>query len=354
MKAKAKPTKGSARVKKFDRGGTIGALAGLGTLAYLMSRNKDKDSDNKGSGASTDKPILSKAIKDAQSASNSSDTPGSGGRAGTIIPEPGRKLSIESETDNERAANIEGNPEQSKVYKAEPGQGYAKPVKPIVAAKRKPIVKAKPMESSGIRDITNSPRISDMKKVRDLANKASNSAEERKAIVEKQEQARLSEMAKRGVVPEKELRTSRTRLGAVRGTANRASDEFMKRDMMLRNDAEARGQGDKYDAMKKGGKVKKMADGGIATAKPELKKPAPKKDTMPDWAKTDRENKAKDDLNKREAAGADKEVKRNMSTFGLKKGGATKVKKYASGGSVSASKRADGIAQRGKTRGKMY
>jgi hypothetical protein len=37
---------------------------------------------------------------------------------------------------------------------------------------------------------------------------------------------------------------------------------------------------------------------------------------------------------------------------GIKKGGA--VKKYAAGGSVgSASKRADGIAQRGKTRGKV-
>ena len=34
-----------------------------------------------------------------------------------------------------------------------------------------------------------------------------------------------------------------------------------------------------------------------------------------------------------------------------KKGGA--VKKMASGGAVSASRRADGIAQRGKTRGKM-
>jgi hypothetical protein len=36
---------------------------------------------------------------------------------------------------------------------------------------------------------------------------------------------------------------------------------------------------------------------------------------------------------------------------GMKKGGA--VKKMASGGTVSASRRADGIAQRGKTRGKM-
>ena len=56
------------------------------------------------------------------------------------------------------------------------------------------------------------------------------------------------------------------------------------------------------------------------------------------------ENAKKDALNKREGEGAEKEVKRNMSTFGFKKGG--KV--------CSASKRADGIAIRGKTRGKMY
>lgn len=36
---------------------------------------------------------------------------------------------------------------------------------------------------------------------------------------------------------------------------------------------------------------------------------------------------------------------------GMKKGGA--VKKYAKGGTVSASRRADGIAQRGKTKGRM-
>jgi hypothetical protein len=44
---------------------------------------------------------------------------------------------------------------------------------------------------------------------------------------------------------------------------------------------------------------------------------------------------------------------RMRAAFGLRKGGA--VKGYASGGSVSsASKRADGIATKGKTRGKMY
>ena len=46
MKSKAKPAKGSARTKRFDVGGTVGALAGLGTLAYLMSRKK-KGEDGK-------------------------------------------------------------------------------------------------------------------------------------------------------------------------------------------------------------------------------------------------------------------------------------------------------------------
>jgi hypothetical protein len=45
-------------------------------------------------------------------------------------------------------------------------------------------------------------------------------------------------------------------------------------------------------------------------------------------------------------------VDASVKTPGMKRGGA--VKKYAKGGSVgSASKRADGCAQRGKTRGKM-
>jgi hypothetical protein len=46
------------------------------------------------------------------------------------------------------------------------------------------------------------------------------------------------------------------------------------------------------------------------------------------------------------------EARRKRESEGMRKGGA--VKKYASGGSVSsASKRADGIAQRGKTRGRV-
>ena len=39
---KAKPSKGSARTKKFDAGG-LAALAGLGTLAYLMRKKKGEE-----------------------------------------------------------------------------------------------------------------------------------------------------------------------------------------------------------------------------------------------------------------------------------------------------------------------
>lgn len=45
----------------------------------------------------------------------------------------------------------------------------------------------------------------------------------------------------------------------------------------------------------------------------------------------------------------------NQNPYNMKKGGKVKTKKYAKGGSVSssASRRADGIAQKGKTRGRF-
>jgi hypothetical protein len=109
----------------------------------------------------------------------------------------------------------------------------------------------------------------------------------------------------------------------------------LRRSQQLEEEAKKQFEKNKREneGMKRGGKVKKYAEGGTATSKPEPKK----KDTMPEWAKTERENRRRDELNKRESEGAAKEVKRNMSTFGFKKGG-------------SASSRADGIAIRGKTR----
>jgi len=50
------------------------------------------------------------------------------------------------------------------------------------------------------------------------------------------------------------------------------------------------------------------------------------------------------------------ELASNLWRMGMKKGGKVKVKKMASGGAVrsTASKRADGIAQKGRTKGKLY
>jgi hypothetical protein len=149
MKTKAKPVKGSARVQKFDRGGTIGALAGLGTLAYLMrdkfGKGKDKagaGDANLGSGESTAKPKVKgfdaeKAAEIAQiSGGNPENEPGKGGRAGTIIPEPGRDLSLKGETDEQRKANIFGKYKpQERIVTAPVAAGDAEPVEPVKKAK---------------------------------------------------------------------------------------------------------------------------------------------------------------------------------------------------------------------------
>jgi hypothetical protein len=66
-----------------------------------------------------------------------------------------------------------------------------------------------------------------------------------------------------------------------------------------------------------------------------------KKDTMPEWAKNERENMRKDKLVDDEAKAGDKARKEGMGKIGFKNGG-------------SASSRADGCAIKGKTRGKMY
>lgn len=66
-----------------------------------------------------------------------------------------------------------------------------------------------------------------------------------------------------------------------------------------------------------------------------------------------KEEESKKDLETTRRRAAGMFQKTNEAVYGMKKGGA--VKKYASGGSVSsASKRADGIAKRGKTKGRIF
>jgi hypothetical protein len=88
---------------------------------------------------------------------------------------------------------------------------------------------------------------------------------------------------------------------------------------------------------KKGGKIRKFAAGGVIPAKP-----APKKDNtpIPAWLQNERKNQDQDRRNRKEREEYDKgEKTRLKDQGGFKKGGVT---------------RGDGIAQRGKTKGRMY
>jgi hypothetical protein len=85
---------------------------------------------------------------------------------------------------------------------------------------------------------------------------------------------------------------------------------------------------------KKGGNVRKFAAGGTTTAKPE-----PKKAPMPDFARDAKENRMRDQRVKKEQEAYDKYDKNRLKDQGgFKKGGVT---------------RGDGIATRGKTKGRM-
>jgi hypothetical protein len=85
---------------------------------------------------------------------------------------------------------------------------------------------------------------------------------------------------------------------------------------------------------KKGGNVRKFAAGGTTTVKPE-----PKKAPMPDFARDAKENRMRDQRVKKEQEAYDKYDKNRLKDQGgFKKGGVT---------------RGDGIATRGKTKGRM-
>lgn len=87
---------------------------------------------------------------------------------------------------------------------------------------------------------------------------------------------------------------------------------------------------------KKGGKIKKFAAGGTTTSKPE-----PKKAPMPDFARQAKENRERDQRVKKEREAYDKYDKTRLKDQGsFKKGG-------------MASSRGDGIAMRGKTKGRV-
>jgi hypothetical protein len=244
---KAKPSKGSARVRKFADGGDIAALAGLGTLAYLLSRKKGKEKEG-GLKLPSD---TTRKVEDATPA----------------VLKAGM-----SDAERRATAASKGQPEtpeeqdKSVLYSDRMAKAAPTTSKRVIAAS-KPAAKAvaKPVEFKQT-PVTSKPS-------EELPSKP---------YPEKEAAARKAEARRRagqGLTPREEYT----------GMGSRKHIEALRLARSQRLEEEAKKQFEK---------------------------------------------------NKREKEKADK---------GMKKGGS--VKKYANGGSVS--QRADGIAQRGKTRGKV-
>ena len=234
---KAKPSKGSARTKRFLDGGAVGALAGLGTLAYLMSRKKKGESEasvpTDKSGYSSGSVNVGKMIegsRDDEDRTPSATKFGGASNLGKAIEETGTRPGPDT---------------------AEPKSAPTPKPKARAASQTFPISKpAKPTKAGG----------EGFGKTASLAEDSSQA----KAMREQRKQRLGTEYAKQ--------------YSAYQSAPEGAGKEALKKSM--------------------------------------------------------------------------EKAKRDYEASPMKKGG--KVKKYASGGSVSsASKRADGIAQRGKTKGRI-
>lgn len=294
------------KVKKFGRGGDILTGLGAGLMGYaLYKKLKGEDKDEKEPEA----------------------VGGAGRRARTIEEQIGRKGEDKRREISDYMTN---KPKKTEGGETRPGSDTTPPdldrkdsvVKPSPKPAAKD-VKVKPASQTFPRDddALNRRRLEGLSKSKPAPSGTKGTQDVGKALG-------ISSSAKGTQTLGERIQSTVESAGksVVRPPLQRMADAA--REVEERRKREAEG-------MKKGGKVKKYNTGGTATSKPE-----PKKDTMPEWAKNERANKKQDELNKRESEGAKKEVKRNMSTFGFKNGG-------------TASRRADGIAQRGKTRGRI-
>lgn len=268
---KAKPSKGSARTKRFLDGGAVGALAGLGTLAYLMSRKKK--GEEKGGESSQKFPLTERETDTEPSAEVKRAMAASKGRP-ELIPEGADEAVMRSDVGAKRAAPTP----TPKPKKTTSGAG----TKPNVAAGQR----ARTLLGEGKRD--------------EAASTAANAAAQTRANLGDDIERRT--LVAGGTKP---LSENSPQAKAMREQRKqRLGAEYAKLSSAYQN--------------------------------------APASDRNDPQAQT-----------KKEALRQSMEkAKRDYEASPMKKGGA--VKKYASGGSVSsASKRADGIAQRGKTKGRI-
>lgn len=296
MKSKAKPTKGSARTKRFDVGGTVGALAGLGTLAYLMSRKKKGDAESGGMSKDPNAPSVMDRLK------NKADTTTDTTDKDTAQAEKDR---MDSAVKTHRDITSGG------------GGGNA----PVV--KKKPVVK-----------------------------NVAKTADDKKAVAGTNQGSTTSTGVDAGIAAGNKKDNSGG-LGTVtkldenspQAKAIKAQRDERTRQKFLQSRAGLSGTGIATPGNAKAG------DKSGSTQKGRSENPI--QGTLDNAGRsTVRSDKEKMAAGAREVERRRQEEKARKAGYGIKNGGA--VKKYASGGSVSsASKRADGIAQRGKTRGKV-
>jgi len=313
------------KVKKFGRGGDILTGLGAGLLGYAaykkLSEGKDKDDD------------YTRRVKEY-------------GTKGKFPEEKPEEKATESKSVDDAAkrratAASKGQPDKGDATnddivtkKVKPGGGGVNKNKakgaPITASNTSTDSTTSSGSSSddvigaGIRNA----RIGEKSKPFPSNSPAVKAAEQQKFLRSK---AGLS--GKGITTPGDAKKTEPTsKAGVVFGGSTVRSDK----DKMSENARRVQKQREEAEKSryKKGGAVKKYAAGGTTTSKPE-----PKKAPMPDFAREAKENRERDQRVKKEREAYDKYDKTRLKDQGgFKKGGMT------------ASKRADGIAIRGKTR----
>ena len=314
MKHKAKPAKGSARTQRFDVGGTVGALAGLGTLAYLMSRKKKGEAGKEfgpqgkfpqEDGGGTSGPGMADTTPKVDEAAKRRAMAASAGR-----PEMG------DATNDNIVANESAPPKRNK----------------HVIKKKKDEPPKTPPKVEGFTE----PSSDHAKEIKDKFAKF-----DRDPNKGKYQNTRAD--AIRGALPGKKPYTDSS--GVV----------YNERGEPYANTTANKKPADKKPADKKPADKKQEATTGAKRTRYAKKKgEEPKRNTKPKQAAAARAKKNQGLIPY--ASSGREEIMRNNRFHkeaelgrGIKKGGM--VKKYSSGGSVSsASKRADGIAIRGKTR----
>jgi len=338
MKAKAKPVKGSARTRKFDSGGAVAALAGLGTLAYLMSKNKKKsmgynppEGEYKPQGKFPEEQSHEKATADAASDSQRKEREDARQRAlnqskdprHNYMPEGADRKELYSDVNAERTDNA--------------------PAPVVPPKKRKPPVQVvktnkKPATAPAAGDKKDAAPVTEDKTPKyDGSGMAG------------------SDTGSKGLGPITKLDENSPQAKALQKQRHeRQHKQFLqKRAGLSGTGITTPGDPNKKEPTSAGFRqVQKAVEGTVANRNRSTV--LSDKDKMRERA-LEVERRRKEELAKKQG-------------YGIKKGGM--VKKYAAGGSVkasgmgsvkqakpsmgSASKRADGIAQRGKTKGRIY